>query len=70
MSDYLNGLCISKGIDYVGISNQEKYDKLVEAGYVFPKEFNVSRVIGKYDVVMPILVPTKMSVLSSINGGL
>lgn len=70
MSDYLNGLCISKGIDYVGISNQEKYGKLIEAGHLFPKEFNVSRVIGKYDVVMPILVPTKMSVLSSINGGL
>lgn len=70
MSDYLNSLCDSKNINYEGLENNEKYDKLVEAGQEFPKGFNVNRVIGKYDVVMPILVPTKMSVLSSINGGL
>ena len=70
MSDYLNSLCNSKNVDYQGLNNKEKYDKLVEAGCEFPKGFNVNRVIGKYDVVMPILAPTKMSVLSSINGGL
>lgn len=70
MSDYLNELCTEKGIPYIGLNNQEKYNNLVEAGYVFPKEFNINRVLGKYDTVMPILIPTKMSVLSSINGGL
>lgn len=70
MTDYLQSLCATNNIDYTGLTKEEMYTLLVGAGQTFSKNFNIDRVIGDYDVVKPILTPTKLSVLSDINGGL
>lgn len=70
MSSYLNQLCTDNNIDFNNITDREKYEKLVEAGQTFPTDFNIDRILVRYDTVMPILIPTKISVLSVINGGI
>lgn len=69
MLPYLQGLCSTNGLSTTG-SVDVLYDRLLEFGYKFDDKFSITRPLGKFDTYKPILTPTKMSVLSTINGGL
>lgn len=70
MNEYLTKLCKDNEIECAELVNQEMYDKLISAGHIFNDNFVLDRMLVNFDTVMPILVPTKMSILSSINGEL
>lgn len=71
MLDYLRGLCDIRSITYLPTdSTTTLYEMLVAAGQSFSADFSPNAVMGHYDVDTPILIPTKLSVLSAIYGGI
>ena len=69
MSDYLDDVCVECEEckeQCEGQSNEQKYIKLKEHGHTFPEGFNVERALATIDFSVPILTPTKLSVLNSL----
>lgn len=70
MQEYLQDLCTDNGISYTGLSNQETYNALVNAGVEFSENFDVNGNLGYFNTVKPILTNTKLTVLSNLQGGM
>lgn len=78
--DYLQTLCSLNNISYVQYSDydgtyeeyiKELYDKLVAAGVTFDKNFDYNMLIAiPFATCKPILEPTKIKVVSNLEGGL
>lgn len=69
MTEYLTQLCNNNDVG-TDIDITVMYNRLLEAGVKFDDKFNLTRPLAAFDTCKPILVPTKMSVLSTINGGI
>ena len=69
MRKYLTQLCENYHID-TDNDNVVMYNRLLAAGVKFDDKFDLTLPLAVFDTYKPILVPTKMSVLSTINGGL
>ena len=65
---YLRTQCNDKGIAYLDTDTTEQLYEKVKS--YLPAEFSLDKPIQYFDNVFPILNPTKLSVLSSIPGGL
>lgn len=70
MSDYLDSICKECKEQFAELTNKGKYEKLIAHGHTFPDGFNIDRALATIDISVPILAPTKLSVLSSIEGGI
>lgn len=69
MIDYLRNLCQYQGISFEQSDTVlDLYNKLVESGYEFNKDFSVNRPIYDYDTVYPLVTPSALIVMSSLNG--
>ena len=69
MIDYLRGLCTANNIPFEQTDTvNELYELLIANGYVFPEDFNLTRPIYEYDAVYPLIAPTALMVLASLNG--
>lgn len=69
MLDYLRELCIDNNIVYAQDDTQEElYNKLVEAGYTFLDNFDYNWEIGVFSLVQPILANTAITVKSNLQG--
>lgn len=67
--EYLNELCVNNGYKPLN-TIVETYEFLKSMGINFYDSFNITRPLAKIDNYKPILAPTKMSVLSVIEGGI
>lgn len=69
MLTYLRGLCIANQIPYEQDDTVEDlYNLLIANGYTFDEDFNITRPIYNYDAVYPLIAPTALMVLASLNG--
>lgn len=67
--DFLHNACDYYNVSYDDEETElELYEKLNELG--IQTDVDITRPIAKFDTVATILVPTKMSVLSNLQGGL
>lgn len=66
--EYLQTLCNVNDINYLSTDNElQLYNKLIEANVELPEDFNIQRpLIIPYKTFVPILAPTKLSVLSDL----
>ena len=71
-STYLQELADELGITYADvITNEELYELLVAADVEFDDDFDANRILlPPFNVSVPILVPTNVTVLSDLNGGM
>lgn len=65
-TDVLKELCTKYNISYV--DNVQAHTSLVEAGYVFPINFEVTQPLGRIVSSVPVLVPTRLSVNEYLQG--
>lgn len=71
MLDYLKLLCDKNDITYNDNATiNELYTALLNSGYKFDEDFNISSPIALFTTVKPILVPTELRVMSDIKGGI
>ena len=69
--DYLKSLCDENDISYNNDSTtNDLYQALLDSGYEFDENFNISSPLALYSTVKPILVPTELRVMSDIKGGI
>ena len=69
--NYLKELCLKYGIVVLSYDDTKSlYDKLCSKNAVFYDNFDVNNPIAKYDYLVPWLGPTKISVLSNLEGEL
>ena len=66
--DFLHDICDDNGIDYSTETVLELYEKLTSNRIKVP--IDITRPLANFDTVSTILIPTKLSVLSSLQGGL
>ena len=66
--DFLRGICNDNNIDYSTETVLELYEKITSNGIEVP--IDITRPLANFDTVLTILIPTKLSVLSSLQGGL
>ena len=66
--DFLHGICNDNNIDYSTETVLELYEKITSNGIEVPVD--ITRPLANFDTVLTILIPTKLSVLSSLQGGL
>lgn len=66
--EYLRELCNINNIDYLETNNElQLYNKLIEANVELSEDFNAQRpLMIPYKTFIPILTPTKLSVLSDL----
>lgn len=68
---YLRQLCINRNLTYIDDNSvQELYQLLLDDGYEFSEDFNISSPLATFVTVKPILVPTELRVMSDIKGGI
>lgn len=71
MLNYLKLLCDKNNIEYDDNATvDELYNALLNNGYEFDEDFNISSPITLFTTVKPILVPTELRVMSDIKGGI
>lgn len=69
--DYLKSLCDENNVSYNNnATTNDLYQALLDSGYEFDENFNVSSPLSLYATVKPILVPTELRVMSDIKGGI
>lgn len=69
MLDYLKLLCTRNNIQYNDNATvDELYNALLNSGYEFYEDFDISSPITSFTIVKPILVPTELRVMSDIEG--
>lgn len=69
--EYLIEECIKNNIDYdVDYTVKHLYDLLLKYNIKLIDTFDIDKALANYDVVYPILLPTKITVSSDIRGGL
>ncbi len=66
--DFLQNICNDNSIDYSTETVLELYEKITSNGIDVP--IDITRPLANFDTVSTILIPTKLSVLSSLQGGL
>lgn len=64
---YIRQLCDERNLKFENLNNA--YESLRELGTEFYHNFDLTSPIAKVDGFVPILIPTKISVLSNLNGG-
>lgn len=65
---YLRDACSSAGVTDRTGDKYVLYNRLKEAHFEFPEDFDIESHFRRFDVVIPILNPTKLSVLSNLEG--
>ena len=69
--NYLTEMSYRYGVTVLSYDNEQSlYGKLLNKGVKFPDGFNVNSPLAKHDYSVPLLVPTKISVLSNLEGEL
>lgn len=65
--EYLKSACRDNDISPDGKTVDELYQLLLDKGYTFPESFNKEHFVAIFDIAVPIITPSKLSVLSSID---
>lgn len=70
---YLQNLCTANSIPYIAADTKyDLYAKVLAADLSkeLPNNFSIEAPIATFDIVVPVLVPTKMTVNSNLQGGM
>lgn len=70
VEEYLKTLLRDAGITYTNEDKYGLYKLAIDNDILLPENFSIDKPLLSYDVVKPILAPTKMSVMSNIQGGM
>lgn len=68
--DTLHTLCQEHNIDDLTMRDIERYNALEEKGVWKGRDFSLTAPIGTFSLMLPFLTPTKMSVISNLEGAM